>query len=97
MSKVLIDRELLLSFFRAWDAGLDVDPELCGLRIALAQSAAALQDGWAVRPHNDGGMTGYIVSTPRVDGVRTSTSVWPTDEDPAYRLLHLMLAARPTK
>ena len=41
MSKVLVDRELLLQLFRCWDCGLEVDNELAQLRIAAAQPAEA--------------------------------------------------------
>jgi hypothetical protein len=37
MSKVLIDRELLNTFFSVWDVGLDPDNEIELLRKALAQ------------------------------------------------------------
>lgn len=39
MSKVSVDRELLLQLFRCWDCGLEVDNELAQLRIAAAQPA----------------------------------------------------------
>jgi len=41
MSKVVVDRELLLQLFRCWDCGLEVDNELAQLRIAAAQPAEA--------------------------------------------------------
>jgi len=41
MSKVLVDRELLLQLFRCWDCGLEVDNELAQLRIAAARPAEA--------------------------------------------------------
>jgi len=41
MSKVLVDRDLLLQLFRCWDCGLEVDNELAQLRIAAAQPAEA--------------------------------------------------------
>jgi prefoldin subunit 5 len=41
MSKVFVDRELLLQLFRCWDCGLEVDNELAQLRIAAAQPAEA--------------------------------------------------------
>lgn len=53
---------------------------------------AHVPDGWSVKPVSDGDNKGFIIGTPRVDGVRSNTSVWLDDEDPAHQLLATMLA-----
>ena len=52
----------------------------------------AVPEGWSVRQVEDQGNAGFIVGSPRVNGVRTNTSVWRDDEDPAHQLLAHMLA-----
>lgn len=49
--------------------------------------------GWKVSEIVDDGVTGFIIGTPRVNGVRTNTSVWVDDEDPAHKLLATMLVS----
>lgn len=51
-------------------------------------------EGWKVSEIVDDGVTGLIIGTPRVDGIRTNTSVWVDDEDPAHQLLALILVSR---
>lgn len=48
MSKVLVDRDLILHLLSCWDVGLEIDNELAQLRIAAAQPAEA--DGVDLAP-----------------------------------------------
>lgn len=61
-----------------------------------APPSVAVPEGWSVRQVEDQGNAGFIVGSPRVNGVRTNTSVWRDDEDPAHQLLAHMLAAAPS-
>ena len=54
--------------------------------------SAGVPDGWKIAPTDDG--DGFIVSSPRIDGVASHTAVFPDDNDPAHKLLWAMLAAR---
>ena len=65
---------------------------------AWVPASERLPDGWSVRECCDmeADIYGLIVSSPRVDGVSASNSVWPTDTDPAHLLLWHLLAAAPT-
>ena len=63
--------------------------------LAALKAKAAVPVGWRVEPIYDNGVDGFIVGTPRVGGVRTNTSVFPDDDDPAHSLLAIMLAAAP--
>lgn len=58
--------------------------------------AVAVPDGWRVSPVVDNGVAGFVIGTPRANGVRYNTSVWVDDEDPAHQLLAVMLAAAPS-
>lgn len=58
--------------------------------------SVAVPEGWSVRQVEDQGNAGFIVGSPRVNGVRTNTSLWLDDEDPAHQLLAHMLAAAPS-
>lgn len=60
-----------------------------------APPSVAVPEGWSVRQVEDQGNAGFIVGSPRIDGVRTNTSVWLDDEDPAHQLLALMLSSAP--
>ena len=58
---------------------------------------AMVPDGWLVEKMADNGVSGFIVRTPRAEGVRTCTAVFPDDDDPAHRLLAMLLASPPAK
>lgn len=59
--------------------------------------AMVVPDGWLVEKMADNGVSGFIVRTPRAEGVRTCTAVFPDDDDPAHRLLAMLLASPPAK
>ena len=56
--------------------------------------SAGVPEGWRITPTDDG--DGFIVSSPRIDGVASHTAVFPDDNDPAHKLLWVMLAAAPS-
>ena len=61
---------------------------------AKAQGAV-MPDGWRIRECEDvdADLKGFIISSPLMDGERSSNSVWHTDADPAHKLLYEMLAS----
>lgn len=63
-----------------------------------AQPAPVVPEGWSARLIKDGDAAGYVVSTPQDEaGVRSNTSVWADDDDPAHAMLWHMLAAAPAQ
>jgi hypothetical protein len=64
-----------------------------------AQPAPVVPEGWSARLIKDGDAAGYVVSTPRDEaGVRSNTSVWADDDDPAHAMLwHMLDAAAPAQ
>jgi hypothetical protein len=57
--------------------------------------AVPVPDGWRATQVEDNGIKGFIVGTPRESGVRTNTAVYEDSEDPAEKMLYLMLANTP--
>jgi len=72
-----------------WQAGIPV-------YLHAAPQPAQVPEGWSIRSIQDGDAAGFIIGSPRIDGVRTNTSVWADDEDPAHALLFAMLTAAPS-
>jgi hypothetical protein len=63
-------------------------------RLDVAESTnSPVPVGWRIKPVSDYGVQGFIIGTPRTEGVRTNTSVWETSDDPDEKLLYLMLAS----
>ena len=62
------------------------------LPTAKAQGVV-MPDGWRIRECEDvdADLKGFIISSPLMDGERSSNSVWHTDADPAHRLLYEIL------
>ena len=60
--------------------------------VAVAQAKpTGVPKGWQIAPTKDG--DGFIVSSPRINGVASHTAVFSNDKDPAHKLLWHMLAA----
>ena len=53
--------------------------------------------GWKVDRRELDGAVCFTIGTPRKNGVRTNTSVFESDHDPAHLLLWHLLAASPAK
>lgn len=73
------------------------DPDSAALNRAWQDGRAMVPDGWLVEKMADNGVSGFIVRTPRTEGVRTCTAVFPDDDDPAHRLLAMLLASPAAK
>ena len=60
--------------------------------VAAAQAKpTGVPEGWQIAPTKDG--DGFIVSSPRINGVASHIAVFSNDKDPAHKLLWHMLAA----
>ena len=68
--------------------------EVQRLQAQLAQQQG-VPDGWRVERSELDGSVCFIIGAPRLMGVRSNTSVWESDSDPAHLLLWHMLAAAP--
>ena len=63
-------------------------------RVTGSASNKQLPGGWAAKPTDDG--EGFIISSPRINGVASHFSVFPDSKDYASRALWKMLAAAPS-
>lgn len=63
------------------------------------QSAGGLTipDGWRIERRELDGSVCFIIGSPRMAGVRSNTSVWLSDSDPAHLLLWHLLDAAPAQ
>ena len=61
--------------------------------LAVQVEARQVPEGWKVDRRELDGAICFIIGTPRKNGVRTNTSVWESDSDPAHLLLWHLLAA----
>lgn len=64
-------------------------------RAAVQPASVVVPDGWTVKTVEPEDGFGFIIQTPRINGVSSGTSVWSESENPAERMLALMLAAAP--
>lgn len=84
-------RELLKGYIGRWQRaifqGEEIDAEENDT--PPPKSDLTLPAGWRIRALCEGG---FVVGTPRVNGVATNTAVWFDMENPAERLLYLILS-----
>lgn len=64
-------------------------------RAAVQPASVAVPKGWTVKTVEPEDGFGFIIQTPRINGVSSGTSVWSESENPAEIMLALMLAGAP--
>ena len=65
--------------------------------VAAVWGCLAIPDGWRIERRELDGSVCFIIGAPRMAGVRSNTSVWLSDSDPAHLLLWHLLAAAPAQ
>lgn len=88
--------------YEHWKAGMEpygfggLDAFQAGAAWQRTQ-ASGVPEGWRVERRELDGSVCFIIGSPRIVGVRSNTSVWESDSDPAHLLLWHMLAAAPAQ